>query len=482
MLDFRPVGYVIGLLVTALGAAMLFPLALDLAAGNGHWPAFLESAAITAVAGAALALACANGAGQALTLQQSFLLTAATWVALPFFGCLPFMLGATDLNLTDAMFESMSGMTTTGTTVLVGLDSLPVGLNLWRGILQWLGGLGIVIVALIFLPVMKVGGMQFFRSEGFDTLGKILPRALDISIWLIQIYIALTIGCIAVFMALGMSGLDAVVHALAAVSTGGFSNRDASFTDFGPALHLACAVFMVLGALPFVRFIQVMQGSVRPLWQDVQVRAFLRWIAYAYAAILAYRVGVRGEAADEIAVTALFNLVSFFTGTGFSSGDILAWGPFPFVVLIAVGFIGGCTSSTGCSVKVFRYLVMFGVIRARVARLLSPHSLVRVRYGGRPLDDDVVASVILFFTLFVLSYGVLAVGLATTGLSLRASLTGAWTAIANIGPVFGPEVGPTGALGDFSGTAKWIMIFGMLVGRLELLAVYVLFLPRFWLR
>lgn len=482
MLDLRPVGYVIGLLTATLGVLMLFPMALDLAAGSRNWAAFAESAALTFVCGLLLALACANGTGSGLDLRQSFVLTTGVWIVLPAFGALPLMLGAPGVGLTDAMFESMSGMTTTGTTVLTGLDSLPLGANLWRAMLQWLGGLGIVVVALIFLPVMKVGGMQFFRAEGFDTLGKVLPRALDISSALVQIYVLITLGCAATFWLLGMDGYEAVIHALSAVSTGGFSNRDTSFTEFSDALHYAAVVFMILSTLPFIRFIQLMQGHPLPMWQDGQVRAYLRWTLYAIGAIIAWRVLANGEPLLHTLHDSVFNVVSIFSGTGYGSGDVLLWGHMPFVVLLIVGLIGGCTSSTGCSVKVFRYLVMFQAIRTQIRRILMPFSVQPVRLDGRTVEEDVINSVIVFFAMFVLSFGLLAVALSMAGLPPRTALTAAWTSIADIGPVWGPMVGPTGAVDAFPTSAKWLLIAGMLVGRLELLSVYVLFTVRFWSR
>lgn len=480
MIDLRPVGYVIGLLVAALGAMMVFPLALDLAAGNGNWLAFATSGAIAGVSGSVLALACANGLGRGLTLQQVFLLTAGVWVVLPAFGALPFVLGAPELGYLDALFETVSGMTTTGTTVMTGIDALPLGTNLWRGILQWLGGLGIVIVAMIFLPVMKVGGMQFFRSEGFDTLGKVLPRALDISSALIQIYIVLTLACAMTYFALGMSGFDAVMHALTTIATGGFSSYDASFAVFAGPLEYVSAVFQVLATLPFIRFVQLMQGDPASLWRDVQVRAYLRWLAYAIGLILVYRVLVLGHASLPALRETTFNVVSLFSGTGYGSADVTSWGGFPLVVIIAAGLIGGCTSSTGCSVKVFRYLILFEAVKAEIRRLANPSAVTRMRYDGRKVERDVIDSVIVFFTLFILSFGVLVVALSLTGLSTRTAITGAWTAIANIGPVFGPEVGPTGAVDGFPTAAKWMMIAGMIIGRLEMMAVYVLFLRGFW--
>ncbi len=480
MIDVRPVGYVIGLAVATLGVLMVLPMITDYLRDDPNWQAFLESGAVCILFGTVLAIACSNGRGGGLTLRQSFLLTTGLWVSLPLFGSLPLILGAPGLQFTDAMFEAVSGVTTTGTTVIVGIDDLPRGANLWRGLLQWLGGLGIVIVAMIFLPVMKVGGMQFFRSEGFDTLGKILPRALDISTALIQIYLVLTVACTLTYFSLGMTGFDAIVHALATVSTGGFSSNDASFGAYIGAREYAAVVFMLLASMPFIRFVQVWQGQIGPLWRDAQVRAYLRWNCYAIAAVVGYEIIHYDKPFFDTLRESTFNIVSTFSGTGFASVDLAGWGPFPLVVLIIVGLIGGCTSSTGCSVKVFRYLILFEAIRIQVRRLHSPNASMAVRYQGQKVGDDITNSVIVFFTLFILSFGVLAVGLSLTGLTTKTAITAAWTAIANVGPAFGPEVGPTGAVDGFPAGAKWLMIAGMLVGRLELLSVYVLFMVRFW--
>lgn len=480
MLDLRPIGYVIGLLTAVLGGLMLFPALVDHAARDANWQVFLKSAAITTVVGVFLALACAGVKGRGLDLRQSFVLTTGVWVVLPAFGAIPFMLGAPGASLTDAVFEAMSGITTTGATVFTGLDDLSPGTNLWRVMLQWLGGLGIVIVALLFLPVMKVGGMQFFRAEGFDTLGKVLPRALDISAALLQIYVVMTLACAVVYWALGMTGFDAVIHALSTVSTGGFSNRDTSFDLYSDAMHYAAVVFMILATLPFIRFIQAAQGNLRPLWRDVQVRAYLRWTLYAVLLTLGWRVAVGGEPFFHSIHDSVFMVVSIFTGTGLTSGSVTSWGQFPLMVLLIVGFIGGCTSSTGCSVKVFRYLVVFAAIGAQIRRLLMPYSVQPIRLGGRTVEQEVITSVMVFFTMFILSFGVLAVLLSLTGLAPLTALTAAWTAIADIGPVYGEGVGATGAIGGFPDAAKWLMIAGMMLGRLELLSVYVLFTARFW--
>jgi trk system potassium uptake protein len=479
MIDLRPVGYVIGLLVAALGFTMLAPMAADMVVGNGHAGVFLESAIITILAGGFLALACANGVGQGLNVQQAFLLTSGIWAVTPAFGALPFMIGAPGASLTDAYFEAMSGVTTTGSTMFSGLDDMPAGTLLWRGILQWLGGLGIVIVAMVFLPVMKVGGMQFFRSEGFDTLGKVLPRALDISSALLKIYFGMTVFFALAYYALGMSGFDALVHSLTTISTGGFSTSDQSFAKFSGAAEYAAALFMVLASVPFIRFIQLMQGSVSPLLTDTQVRAYVRWLFYAMVMIISYQLA--GGAPVEVTVReTVFNVVSIFSGTGYGSTDVTVWGTFPFMILIVVGAIGGCTASTGCSIKVFRYQVLFQAIKSQIGQMYSPRRVVPLNLDGRRVEPDVVNSVILLFSLFIVTFGVLSVLLAMTGLEMRTAITAAWTAVFNIGPAFGPEVGPTGAMDAFPATAKWLMSFGMLLGRLELVSVLVIFTVRFW--
>ncbi|WP_294927412.1 TrkH family potassium uptake protein [uncultured Paracoccus sp.] len=481
MTQFAPVANIIGRLVVALGAAMGLPMLVDMGRGDPNWLAFLECGALCMVLGGVVATA-TNRTRAGLDVRQAFVVTAGLWLVLPLAGALPFMLGAPGAGFTDAVFEAMSGMTTTGTTAFPVLEGLPHGTHLWRAMLQWMGGLGIIVVAMLFLPVMKVGGMQFFRTEGFDTMGKILPRAGEIAREIALVYIAMTTVCAVVFVLLGMTGFDAVIHALSACSTGGFSNHDAGFGTYPGAPQVAASVFMVLAALPFIRMVQLLRGTARPLLQDVQVRAYLRWLAYVAATIVAWRLAQGAGPWGAVVVDTVFNTVSTATGTGFVAGDISAWGQFPFALVIVIGLVGGCTGSTACAIKVFRFLVLFRAIRAQVRRMHSPHRVITMKLQGRPLEPEVVSSVMAFFTMFMLTFGLLIVALALTGLHPRTALTGAWSSIANVGPVWGPEVGANGAINLFPAAAKWLMVTGMYLGRLELLAVLVLFLPRFWRR
>ncbi|WBU65392.1 TrkH family potassium uptake protein [Paracoccus aerodenitrificans] len=481
MIDIRPVAHTIAKISVALGAMMVVPAVIDFAAGDPNWIRMTQSMLIVLVV-SGLVMAATSSAKHSLTIEQSFLLTSGLWLVLPLIGALPLMIGAPGLNFTDAYFESMSGLTTTGTTVIPQLDNLPAGTNMWRALLQWAGGLGIVVVAMVFLPVMKVGGMQFFRSEGFDTLGKVLPRAGQIAAEMTWIYLGITVACTLLYIVTGMSAYDAMLHALTTCSTGGFSNYDASFGKFiGPAEWVA-TLFMVLASIPFVRMVQAIRGDVMPLWRDTQVRAYVRWMFYAIGVIVVYRLAYIGQTDDpwDVIRETSFNVMTIFSGTGFASTNVLEWGHLPFAVLFCVGLIGGCTGSTGCSVKIFRYQVLFQAVRAQIRRMQSPHRLYPLRLAGKRLDQDVVDSVMTFFTMFILTLGLLIVGLSLIGLHPKTALTAAWTAVANIGPVWGPEITSNGSIEQFPDAAKWLMSFGMYLGRLELISVLVLLLPRFW--
>jgi trk system potassium uptake protein TrkH len=480
MLDLRPVGYVIGLLVAILGATMALPLAADLISGNDQWPVFLESGVITVLTGGLIALSCANGSRSGLTLQQTFLLTTGVWVALPLFGALPLMLGVTDLSFTDAFFESMSGLTTTGSTVITGLDHLPSGILLWRGILQWLGGIGIIVVAMVFLPELRVGGMQIFRSEAFDTMGKILPRATQIAAQISVIYLGLTVACVLTYLALGMSGFDALVHALTTVSTGGFSNYDASFGTFSGPAEYAASLFMVLAALPFVRYVQMVNGHSQPLLRDSQVRTFLAVIAVLVLITTVVLTSIFPHHWEQAMREALFNITSIITGTGYASVDYMNWGGFLIAMFFFIGLIGGCAGSTACSIKIFRYQILFSSIRVQMQRIRLPSGVFTPRFQGRAVGEDVLGSVMTFFVFFIVSLGVFAVGLSMTELDFVTSISGAATALGNIGPGLGDQIGPAGNFAGLNDTAKWLLSAAMLVGRLEVLSVYAIFTIRFW--
>ena len=480
MLDLRPIGYVIGFLVTVLGITMLPPMILDIIDGQRHWRSFATSALISIVIGIMMAASCANSARRELNIQQTFLLTSSVWLALPIFGALPFFLGEPELRVVDAFFEAMSGMTTTGATVLYDLDELSRGILIWRGILQWLGGIGIIVVALAFLPELRVGGMQIFRSEGFDTFGKILPRAGQIAQHISVTYLLLTVVCALAYVGSGMKAFDAVVHSMTTISTGGFSNYDNSFAEFSRLTEYSAVFFMLLAALPFVRFVQLMSGKAKPLLQDSQVRAFFVTAFTLVFCLTLWKMYAVEQIGEEAFRKALFNTVSLLTGTGYVSGNYMEWGGFAITLLFVTGLIGGCAGSTSCSIKIFRYQLLFASVRVQLWRMRSPNGVFTPQYEGRTVSDDVLNSVMSFFVFFLVALGVISAALSLTGEDFLTSISGAAATLGNIGPGLGDQIGPKGNFSGLNDTAKWILIFSMFIGRLELLAVFAIFTYRFW--
>mgnify|MGYP002335721792 CR=1 FL=1 len=480
MFDLRPVGYVIGLLVAVLGLTMIPPMLVDIAAGGDHWRSFAISAVLTFLTGGLTSLACQNGIRDGLNIQQTFILTTGVWVALPMFGALPFMLGETQASSVDAFFEAMSGLTTTGATVFSGLDEMAKGLLLWRGILQWLGGIGIIVVAMVFLPELRVGGMQIFRSESFDTMGKILPRATEIASQISVIYVALTMACMLAYLGLGMGTFDATVHALTTVSTGGFSTRDASFGAFSGPLEYVASVFMILAALPFVRYVQLINGHQTALFRDRQVIGFVLTIVVLIVFTFSVLWALGSQEAETSFRQAVFNVTSILTGTGYASADYMKWGGLLVSMFFFIGLIGGCAGSTSCSIKIFRYQILLASIRSQLKKTQSPNGVFIPRYEGRKIDDDVLNSVMSFFVFFLVTMGLLSVALGMTGLDFVTSISGAASALANIGPGLGDVIGPAGNFAALNDTAKWLLAIAMLIGRLELLAVYAMLTVAFW--
>lgn len=481
MVDFRPVGYVIGLIIAVLGMTMCLPMVADAINHDGNAHAFGEAGLFSVVVGGFTALACRSRAGRSLSIRQAFLLTVGIWLLVPLFGALPLVIGEPQVRLIDAYFEAVSGITTTGASVFLDVENLPVGVNLWRAMLNWLGGLGIAFIAMIFLPVMRVGGMQFFRAEGFDTFGKVLPRASDIAGHLFFVYLALTVICMLSYHLAGMPWFEAVLHGLATIATGGFSPRSASFAGYAPAIEYVATVFMILGSLPYIRYVQLLRGSADPLLSDTQVRGYLAWAAIAVATVTVWRVTTSDQAFEPSFREALFNLVSIMSSTGFATGSFAGWGSFAMILAMWLGIIGACSGSSAAGLSVFRVQVILRALASEVRRIHAPNRVVPVRYEHRTVEKDTMDAIVLYLGAFILTFGVVSVLILQTGVDLESAIFAAWTSIGNIGYGFGPMVEETGTFVDFPDAAKLLMILAMIMGRLSLLSVFVVMLPRFWL-
>lgn len=482
MINLRPIGRVVGLLVACLGGVMLVPTLVDLAAGHSDWEAFFLSAIFTSIVGTVMMLASGGSFSDSMTVRETFVLTTAVWLFLPVFGAIPFALSSLDAAYVDAFFEAMSGLTTTGSTVLEDPGALSRGHQLWRGILQWTGGIGIIVVATVFLPALRVGGMQIFRKESLDSSGAILPKAAEIARATFLVYLALTVCCALSYLASGMSFFDAAVHSMTTLSTGGFGNYADSFGGFSPMAEYVAVVFMILAAIPFVCYVDMLSpdGDWRAVFHDTQVVGFLRAIAFVCVLLVLWvALRVTGEFEHSLRKS-LFNGVSLLTGTGFTSADYTAWGSFPVALLFLAGLVGGCAGSTTCSIKIFRFQVLFAAIHSRMRLIHSPNGVFMPRYGGRRVSEEALSSVMAFFVMFIATLAVVCLLLSLSGLDLVTSLSGAATALANVGPGLGGVIGPTGNFGELNDFAKWLLSFTMLVGRLELMAIYTLLLFYFW--
>ena len=483
MVDLRPVLFVLGILLATLAAAMLVPAVVDAAHGGPDWSVFVLSAGVTLFVGIGLYLANRSAGASALTLRQAFLLTTLTWLVICCFASLPFMLSQLKMDFADAFFESVSGITTTGSTVIADLDAASPGLLLWRALLQWMGGIGIIAMAVAILPILQVGGMQIFRMESSDKSEKIKPRIQQIAGMVLKIYLTLTLACTIALLALGMSLFDAVCHAMSSVSTAGFSTEDASIGHYrNPGIEWALALFMFLGGTTFVGMAQVAQGSPRALFGDSQFRWYCTYIAAFIALVTLWQIMSQGRDLSEALRSSVFNVVSVATTTGLVSEDYTLWGPLPVAVFFFITFIGGCTGSTAGGLKVFRFCVLGSVAGKQLRQLVHPHAIALPSFNRRPISDDVVRSVLGFFCLYGMSFGVLTLGLAACGLDLVTSISSAAQALGNVGPGLGHIVGPAGTFAPLPEAAKWLLSIGMFLGRLELLTVLVLFTPRFWRR
>jgi len=479
-MEFRPVLMIIGALTATLGVAMFLPAIADAAVGNPDWIVFVASGLFTALAGAG-AWAASSGGARQLSTRQAFMLTALVWIVLSAFGSLPLFWSGLGLSFTDAVFESVSGLTTTGATIMTELESAPPGLLLWRGLLQWFGGLGIVVMAIAVLPMLQVGGMQMFRAEAFETPDKILPRAAQIAGGMTAIYVGLTAACAAFYWGAGMSLFDAIVHSMTTLATGGYSTRNGSIESYhSTAIDYIAVAFMILGSLPFLLYLRLLRGQVWSLLRDSQVKTFLSLIAVTSAIIVGVQVGGGFHTGEEAVRHALFSVTSVMTGTGYATIDYGAWGPLSVTVFFIITFFGGCAGSTSCGIKTFRLQVLYIDLRHHIQQILFPSGVFVRRYNRRPLPETVSASVMSFVFIYLLAFFVLALALSLTGLDSTTALSGAATAISNVGPGLGEIIGPTGTFQPLSDISKWLLAAGMILGRLELFTVLVLFMPRFW--
>ncbi len=479
MIQLRPIVFTLGIVLCAIAATMLLPAIVDLLDGRDSWTVFAGSSAFTLFIGGLMLLVAHEDKPMATGLKEGFVLTTFSWLLVAAFASIPFV--GLGLQVSDAFFEAMSGLTTTGATVLIKLDDLPRGILLWRALLQGLGGLGIIVTALIALPFLRVGGMQLFQTESSDRSEKVLPRALELVYATAAIYLSLLIACMALYMTFGMSPFDAICHALTTVSTAGFSTHDASFGFFpSAALQWTCIVFMILGSLPFVVLIRSLRDEPTALLYDEQVRGFALFLIAVCLIVSIWLFNTRDIPFMDAARIATFNVTSIITTTGYVTEDYTTWGTSAMGLFFLLMFVGGCSGSTSGGIKIYRFQVAGMLTRSHFLHLVSPNRVVTLIYSGRRLPADVPFSVVAFLAIYLSTVGIFTVILTSMGLDLVTGLSAAAATVGNVGPGLGDIVGPSGNYSGLPDRAKWVLAFAMLLGRLELFTVLVLLRPEFW--
>ena len=476
----KTVFFLIGILLIVLGGSMLAPYAVQVILEEGSH-SFISASFVTIFIGILFVLANLEKEFK-LNLRQTFLFSSLAWIMVATFGSLPFLLSSQNFSLSEAFFESMSGITTTGATIISDLDGSPKSILLWRAIMQWLGGIGIVVMAITILPLLNVGGMQLFKMEGPDSTEKILPRTIEVAAIIISTYIILTVLCGFFYWIFGMSIFDSVSHSMTTIATGGFSTHNESIGFFNNSnIEIVASIFIILGSIPFISYLKFVQGNKSIFFQDVQIKGLVYLLIISTIIMFLYLLFINYESSifDKVRISS-FNVISILSGTGYVTDDFGLWGKFSLVFFLLLMFIGGCAGSTACGIKIFRLQMLLIFLKNQIKRLISPNSVIITKYNNQKISDNFINSVIIFIFTFLFIFLIIAMLLSISGLDFITSISGAASSISNVGPGLGDVIGPNGNYKNIPDVSKWILSFGMLLGRLELFAVLVLFFPSFW--
>ena len=481
MSNYKTVFFTLGILQIILGISMIFPIIIQIIFGELN-SSFISASLITIIFGTLFLLSNLDQ-DKKLNLQHAFLLTALSWISVAIFGSLPFIFSDLNLSITDSFFESMSGITTTGSTIITDLNSTPKAILLWRAILQWLGGIGIIVMAITLMPLMNVGGMQLLKISSTDGSEKILPKTKEISIRLIIIYIALTFLCALFYKIFGMKFFDSLTHSMTTIATGGFSNYNDSIGHFNNfKIEMTSMVFIILGSIPFIAYIKYLSGTKNIFITDTQIKSFIKIIFFSILILFLYLV-IFNKSFSEISLRSIsFNVISILTGTGYVTQNFDSWGNFPLIYFLMLMFIGGCAGSTTCGIKIFRVQILYLFIKNQLKKIIYPRGIFIIKYDNNNVNEKFMASIISFIYLYIVIFFVIAALLSLSGLDFTTSISGAATSISNVGPGLGELIGPNGNFSQLPDFSKWVLSFGMILGRLELFAILVLFLPSFWQR
>lgn len=480
-MNFQATFYVTGCVLLALGVFMLAPMALDFINDEPTYMEFLKSACITLFTGALFAIANRPAGAMVLTLRGTFVMTTFSWISLSLFSTIPFLLTPMTTNHTDSFFETISALTTTGATAMTGLDFMPLGILLWRSLLQWLGGIGIIVTAITVLPILRIGGMQLFRSEFSDKTDKIHPRVSHITRLIFYVYTGMTLLCTVLLWFSGMSFFEAFCHACCSVSTGGMSTSDASIARFNSlSIEIVIMIFMILGSLPLILFVRMFRGDLKSIFKDQQVRLYLLIVSFLPFLVHLWRWYFKKEPFFKSLRETYFNMISSATTTGFTTVEYSDWGTFPLIIMMALWFMGGCTGSTAGGLKMLRIRITVAMLRAHLLTMFQPHAVHVPMYNRNQIPDNAFASVFVFSAIFATSFFTISLLLGLCGLDFITAVSGALTSLTNFGPGIGPIIGPSGNFSLIGNNTKWVMMIAMILGRLEFITIIILLVPQFW--
>jgi len=477
MSNYKTVFFTLGILQIILGIFMLIPLIVQFIY-NELDSSFLAASIVTIIFGILFFLSNLDHEKK-LNLQQAFLLTALSWLSIAVFGSLPFIFSSIEFSFTNAFFFFFSGKTTTGSTIILDLENMPEGILFFLAILLFFFVFGIIVMAITLMPIMNVGGMQLFKISNNDSSEKILPKSKEIALRLIYIYSGLTLFCAISYKILGMNIFDSLTHSMTTIATGGFSNYNESIGFFNNVnIEISAMIFIILGSLPFIAYIKFLNGDKKIFFSDMQVRTFIKIIIISIVLLSLYLM-VNGSSKINLR-SIFFNTISILTGTGYVNAKFDDWGGFPVVLFLGLMFIGGCAGSTTCGVKIFRVQILYSFISNQLKKIIYPKGIFVLKYDRNPVDNKFIASVISFIFMYLVIFFIITALLSLTGLDFITSISGAATSISNVGPGLGSVIGPNGNFSSLPDISKWILSLGMILGRLELFAILVLFLPSFW--
>jgi len=480
MTNYKTVFFAFGVLLIILGFFMIAPVIVQLIYDEFNGT-FIYSSVVTIFIGTLFLLSNLDQ-NKKLNLQQAFLLTSLSWVGIAIFGSLPFIFSSLELTFSDAFFESMSGITTTGSTIIGDLNNAPKAILIWRSTLQWLGGIGIVIMAITVMPLLNVGGMQLFKLESGDTTEKILPKTREVTLIISIIYLALTFACGISYWAVGMSIFDSIAHSMTTIATGGFSTYSDSIGYFqNPKIEIISIIFIVLGSIPFIAYLKFIKGDKKVFLKDTQIKGLVYILIISILLMFFYLMLSNKEYSfSENLRISTFNVVSVLSGTGYVTADFSSWGKFPLIFFLFLMFIGGCAGSTTCGIKIFRVQILYLFLVNQLKKIIYPRGIFVIKYDSNNVDDKFMSSIISFIYLYIIIFFVITALLSLSGLDFVTSISAAATSISNVGPGLGTIIGPNGNFSQLPDFSKWVLSFGMILGRLELFAILVLFLPSFW--